>query len=519
MAMENEHRKEALTRLGEGCLHAWHGRMASLTPEWAAAASVDLALPHYRAWLGGLAELVQGWVALVDERASLTASLLPWHWLGMGRGVPVAVRLEGASSVAPSRRNGPVQPQPQRRSVASGFPKDGSEHGSVVSPFPGDGFEDGSVVSPFLEEGSPSSPPPARGLRGAAAKGRSGPWAGDEGAGRQLASLDATASAETRQVSFRGLDAFVSYVQQPLHPATFHGEPEDVGPLAWVDPLAASLDAPPAHLPMVVGGREVTHGEKLGGGWVDKPGEKGSAPMAPPRLGLDGGGDSRSPLNLDHNWGLPTAPPLADLPPAVEDEGGGGGKEGVDGKPGHLDKGGADGKGGNGRDNVELRVHGPAEAVPASREKLASLPSWEEVPTTLEQLMTRPAAQVPGLRWRGIPPSETGWVPQALSKQGALQGPQVAAPAFPAAVPPAFPEDGTGVDNAAALNGQSSVRLSLGQGGASPALASLSGGSLPVWPSDGSARPPLQDGAALVAEMMDSLVLQLQRDFKRHYGI
>jgi hypothetical protein len=85
MAMENQDRIQQLEQMGLDLHQAWMGKVCAWDPVVAmqAAMPVDL-LPESRSMFNDLLRMNQSWLQMVDHWGTLLDSGMPWHWNAMG---------------------------------------------------------------------------------------------------------------------------------------------------------------------------------------------------------------------------------------------------------------------------------------------------------------------------------------------------------------------------------------------------------------------------------------------------
>jgi hypothetical protein len=194
-------RKQQLEAMGRHCVQAWEGRMAAVQalPAMRNALLQD-ALPTYRLWLGELAQMHQGWMQVTDGGSALLDPMMPWHWLGIGMGMAVEAAADKERVLRPTSLPYPVLP-PAPHPVAhaseaqnhAAFDAQGLQASSRWQKLP-----ETAVPPPEVQQASqtPEQPALAAGLF-----------------------PEKPHSEPAKQVIFRGLDDFASFVQNPNAPA------------------------------------------------------------------------------------------------------------------------------------------------------------------------------------------------------------------------------------------------------------------------------------------------------------
>jgi hypothetical protein len=194
------------------CWEAWQHRMVALQALPALPESqLQGALPNYRNWLTELAGMHRAWMSVTADGSNLLDPMMPWRWLEMGYGLwenavaataqqPAAQQqtLPQLTPYAPMKQQ-PAQYLPQQNpsAPAQKEAKDLAQRNVPLAP------KDRPSVDAPIHQDSPKLQPAQ------VQEKTAGNWPFAE-----------QPSVETgKQVIFRGLDDFASFVQTPMPPA------------------------------------------------------------------------------------------------------------------------------------------------------------------------------------------------------------------------------------------------------------------------------------------------------------
>lgn len=254
-------RKQQLEAMGWECLMAWQGKIQALQDQSTfPVANLASALPQLRAWIGDLGKAHQGWLSVTADNAALLDPMLPWHWLDMAWGGLDIV--EGSGHASPlmraPRQNFPKQQQqpaapsvdlPEKQSLKSQPVHSNSkvEERPAAKAVESEGKEDASDGTrsqhsqPLRKEADKRRPSENRNSspneadqnrpqgekpseKGPATKEKEN-WLLNEGS-NDIGKNDAQDAPE-KQVIFRGLQDFASFIQSPMPPAQFRDESKE----------------------------------------------------------------------------------------------------------------------------------------------------------------------------------------------------------------------------------------------------------------------------------------------------
>lgn len=218
------------------CWEAWQHRMVALQALPALPESqLQGALPNYRNWLSELAGMHRAWMSVTADGSNLLDPMMPWRWLEMGYGLwenavaataqqPAAQQqsLPQLTPYAPVKQQ-PAQylPQQNPNSPAQKDAKGLEQRNVPLAP------KDRPSVDAPVHQDSPKLQPAQ------VQEKTAGNWPFAE-----QPSVEAG-----KQVIFRGLDDFASFVQTPMPPATKEAAEEPALETAQYTPEIAGDDA------------------------------------------------------------------------------------------------------------------------------------------------------------------------------------------------------------------------------------------------------------------------------------
>lgn len=258
---------QQLEVMGRECLAAWQGKMFALRGQSALpGADLTHALPQLRGWIGELSQAYGRWLSITTDNAALLDPMLPWHWLDMAaETLDIAENAGGELPILRSPKPHFLQPQRQPSASPTDLPEKLSAKSTVAQPsalsgesptsksseIEGKADSGNANATPNLQQPSKeaeekgktaesrnASPTDARNSSPAEAQKVNFPEENPKGKtqspkdkenwllqdGKGQSGKNEASSEPEKQVIFRGLQDFASFIQSPMPPAQFRDE-------------------------------------------------------------------------------------------------------------------------------------------------------------------------------------------------------------------------------------------------------------------------------------------------------